>query len=125
MKYFAHPDDCARCKNTLVEMLSQLEADGHTVGVRRCPHLVAVDLDAQQMHPADVPQIPEDGLCPRKHLLPGMDNKTLNSGGIQCELKHAHQGICRITIEQATKSVKLNVDPRGEERPQVVSETPK
>lgn len=51
MKYFAHPDDCARCKNTLVEMLSRVEPDGHTIGTRRCPHLVPVDLNAQQMHP--------------------------------------------------------------------------
>jgi hypothetical protein len=114
MKTYVHPDECSTCSGTLIEMLQQKESDGYTIGVRICPALKARNGEAVQA----------DGKCPKKHMLPGMDNRVLAQGGIQCELKAEHTAGCIITLEQATMLVKMEISRDEEKPPRIISQTP-
>lgn len=119
MKTYVHPAECTLCLGTLIEMVSQKEQDGSiTIGVRICPDL--------RPHGGEV-QVQENpsSKCEKKHMLPGMDNRVLSSGGLQCELKSGHTGGCIITLEQATMLVKMEMNKDEEKPPRIISQTQK
>jgi hypothetical protein len=123
MLTFVHPADCPLCSGTLIQMLTQQEKDGYTIGVRYCPNLRELQPDTKESRPAAPPS--NDEKCPKKHMLPGMDNKVLAAGGVQCELKPQHNGDCHITIEQATVYTKMAISNDEGKPPKVIGEVPK
>jgi hypothetical protein len=75
--------------------------------------------------PATILPAHPDALCPRRHMLPGMNNKVLGEGGARCELKAGHKGDCQITVEQTTVTTKLAVSPDGDKQPRILSQIQK
>src|SRR5215469_9199543 len=95
LNHYSHPAQCPLCHGTLFDWRHKQEADGYTFGFRVCPNLKAATA-------APVAPLDPTADCPRRHMLPGMNNKVLNEGGAPCELKAGHKGECHITIEQST-----------------------
>lgn len=125
LNLYSHPAECQLCYGTFIEWLHKREPDGYTFGFRFCSNLktangTAVPTTTVTAAPAD-----PDALCPRRHMLPGMNNKVLSEGGAPCELKAAHKGDCQITIEQTTVTTKLAISPDPEKPPRILSQVAK
>jgi hypothetical protein len=114
---YTHPENCKECKGVLMEMVSQPERDGFTLGFRICPNLKA---ESGTPVPATT-----DGTCGKRYQLAGMDNKVLAAGGALCELPFGHKHDCQITIEQETQNVVMAVPEDREKKPRVINTIPK
>ncbi|MGH9637881.1 MAG: hypothetical protein ACRD72_23845 [Candidatus Angelobacter sp.] len=121
LNHYSHPADCPLCHGTMVDWRHKQERDGYTFGFRFCPNLKAADGAA----PAPMPPPDQAADCPRRHMLPGMNNKVLAEGGAPCLLKAAHKGDCQITIEQSTAIVRMAVSQDGEKPPRILSQAPR
>lgn len=121
LNLYSHPTECPLCHGTLIEWLHKREPDGHTFGFRFCPNLKTADGTTV---PTTAPADPTAD-CPRRHMLPGMNNKVLSEGGAPCELKAGHKGDCQITIEQTTVSTRMAISSDPEKPPRILAQTPK
>lgn len=125
LNLYSHPAECQLCHGTFIEWLHKREPDGYTFGLRFCPNLKAADGTTVPTTAATTAPADPDALCPRRHMLPGMNNKVLSEGGAPCELKAGHKGDCQITIEQTTVTTKLAISPDPEKPPRILSQVAK
>ena len=121
LNLYSHPAECQLCHGTFIEWLHKREPDGYTFGFRFCSNLKT----ANGTTPATTAPADPDALCPRRHMLPGMNNKVLGDGGAPCELKAGHKGDCQITIEQTTVTTKLAISTDPEKPPRILSQVQK
>ena len=110
---FIHPANCDKCKGTLIEYAYKQERDGYTCGFRYCSNLKVMNVEpvlgTERIQQSLKWEATADGLCGQMYLLPGLLQTQYNAGGVPCELKHGHKGNCRVSIEQETQTVTMEI----------------
>lgn len=135
---YTHPQGCTICFGTLIQLMTQRETDGYTLGVRSCPNLkesAAKEITLQNGDKVSIskkkkglgevkPPATENGDCGQKYLLPGLDQKQYNDGGLPCMMKNNHPGKCRVLVDQPsmTTIMEIGEDEDGNQKPKIVKQ---